>query len=114
MRDFCLKREFLWKPCKRRYFEPEGDHLCHDELVFIARIPLAPITTRFTLWASTTTDSTTPIFVVFFQKRQNGLDNLENPIDGKVFTSFNGDMHFNVKTEFEACFLYAVPGDATQ
>jgi len=111
-----LEERFEWKLCKRRSCEEAEGNVYHDELVFIVRIPLTPFTTSITLREYVRTDARRPIFVVFFQKRQNGLETLEYPIEGKVFTLTFSSIEeiFDMKPEYEACFLYVVPGNATK
>jgi hypothetical protein len=117
IRDLGLRKEFLWKARKRRHRGNAKGTLCHDDLVFLARIPLMPKTTRLTVKASTNKGTPPPLFVIFFQKRDSGLDNLENSIDGQVFIGENFSYlkkDFDLKPEYEACFLYFVPGFATR
>jgi len=111
-----LKKELKWRHDKRRHFDQEEDISCQtDELVFVARIPLASKTTGFRWIAINKTPSPACLFVVFFQKRESDVANKENPIDGKVFPS--SDMaaalyaHLDVNPEYEACYVYALPGN---
>jgi hypothetical protein len=105
-----LNREFLWKreDCSR----------FHDELKFLARVPLAPKTTKFQCAAISLSDCSMLLFVVFFQRRQRTSEKLENPIEGKVVAGFEAmfgseAVWFHVNPDHEACFLYVVPGHAT-
>lgn len=117
----CLNEKFLWKRGKRRRCNQDDDVLPvvnKDELVFIARIPLASKTKRFTFSAYVSTDSPASVFVFFLQKRHSVMDTLEYPIDGKVlvregiFLCFECDV--DVNPEHDACYLYFVPGNATK
>ena len=115
--ELYLKKEFTWNSCKRKNFDQDNDFLFNDELVFIARIPLAPNTTRISLSAYVKADSPTLAFVIFFQKRQSDLVDEGNPIDGKVFQSdgafWFAKTNFDVTPDHDACFLYFVPTSAT-
>lgn len=112
-----LHPEFTWNSCKRRHVDQDEEVLFNNELEFIARIPLAPNTTSIALEGNTRSDSPTLFVAIFFQKRQSDLECLENPIDGKVLdfqrTYWGDNTTFDVKPEYEACFLYFVPGAAT-
>ena len=113
-----LVSEFAWKSSKCKHLDQEDSNRCNDELVFIARIPLAPNTTRISLTANTKTDSPNLLFVIFLQRRQDSLEFIENLIDGKVFHGDGafryGRTHFDIEPDHDACFLYFVPGDATK
>lgn len=99
-----LNKKFIWGRCL-----DQDD----EELVFIARIPLAPKTTRVSLGAQVKAEYADPQFVLFLQKQQSGLDNLDSPIDVCATPRYYSELPAADVPEHEACFLYMVPGNAS-
>lgn len=116
---------FSWKRSKNDVlFDQDSNAAYNNELIFLARIPLAPMTSLLRCEARLTISPyyppRSPLFVIFFRKWQSGLDDLENPIIGEVFAHrgflFSYWIDLSKKaadSEYEACFLYVVPGYST-